>query len=316
MKILIIDTMHESLVPLLNEHHLSYDYRPEISPEEVSEIIPHYEGLVLRSKMKLTKDFLHRAVRLKFIARAGAGVDEIDETTLAQRGIQLINAPEGNRDAVGEHTVGMMLCLLNHMHIADREVRQKLWLREKNRGFELGKLVVAIIGYGNMGKAVARRLHGFGCKVIAYDKHKNNYGDQYAQEVSEEEVFQTANVVSFHIPLNQENRYLANIDYFRKFKNPIWLFNLSRGEVVPLSAIRWGLETGKILGAGLDVLENEKLDTMTPAQLDDFTYLANSEKVLFTPHVGGWTHESYHRINVVLVEKIVRFLKNNGCLEH
>lgn len=314
MKILIIDEMHESLALLLAQHHLAYDYRPEIRPEEVEKIIPHYDGLILRSKMKLTLAFVEKATQLKFIARAGAGVDEIDEKALARLNIQLINAPEGNRDAVGEHTVGMMLCVLNHMHIADREVRQKLWLREKNRGYELGNLVVAIIGYGNMGKAVARRLQGFGCKVIAYDKHKTNYGDQYAQAVSEEEVFQTANVVSFHIPLNQENRYLADIDYFKKFKHPIWLFNLARGEVVPLSAIRWGLETGKILGAGLDVLENEKLNTMTPSQLDDFNYLANSEKVLFTPHVGGWTYESYHRINIVLVEKIVSFLKSKKLI--
>lgn len=306
--------MHESLAPLLAQHHLAYDYRPEIRPEEVEKIIPHYDGLILRSKMKLTLAFVEKATRLKFIARAGAGVDEIDEKALARLNIQLINAPEGNRDAVGEHTVGMMLCVLNHMHIADREVRQKLWLREKNRGYELGNLVVAIIGYGNMGKAVARRLQGFGCKVIAYDKHKTNYGDQYAQAVSEEEVFQTANVVSFHIPLNRENRYLADIDYFKKFKHPIWLFNLARGEVVPLSAIRWGLETGKILGAGLDVLENEKLNTMTPSQLDDFNYLANSEKVLFTPHVGGWTYESYRRINIVLVEKIVSFLKSTELI--
>ncbi|GAB4339762.1 MAG: 2-hydroxyacid dehydrogenase [Flammeovirgaceae bacterium] len=311
MKILIIDEMHESIEPLLQKHHLKYDYLPKIAPAEVEKIISQYEGLILRSKMRLTMDFIQKAQQLKFIARAGAGVDEIDEKALEKLNITLLNAPEGNRDAVGEHTVGMILCLLNKMHTADREVRQKLWQREKNRGYELGNMVVGIIGYGNMGKATAKRLSSFGCEVITYDKHKINYGDQYARQVTQEEIFERCNLVSFHIPLNDENKYLADVEYFKKFKNPIWLFNLARGEVIPLAAIRWGLENGKILGAGLDVLENEKLATMTQKQQQDFEYLANSDKVLFTPHVGGWTFESYHRINVVLVDKIVNLLNNN-----
>jgi D-3-phosphoglycerate dehydrogenase len=308
MKILIIDEMHESIEPLLKEQQLEYDYYPKITSIEVESIIPRYEGLILRSKMRLSMDFIHKAKKLKFIARAGAGVDEIDEKALEKLNITLINAPEGNRDAVGEHTVGMILCLLNKMHTADREVRQKLWQREKNRGYELGEMVVGIIGYGNMGKATAKRLSSFGCKVITYDKHKVNYGDQYAKQVTIEEIFEHCNLVSFHIPLNEENKHLVDVEYFKKFKNPIWLFNLARGEVIPLAAIRWGLENKKILGAGLDVLENEKLSTMTSTQQQDFEYLAQSDNVLFTPHVGGWTFESYHRINVVLVEKIVNLL--------
>ncbi len=307
-KCLIIDAAHPSLVPLLEKSGLTPDYRPEIKADEVHRIIGQYEGLIVRSKMQVDRALLQKAVNLRFIARSGAGTDQIDEAALKEKGIALFNAPEGNRDAVGEHAVGMLLCLMNHLHLADRQVRQKIWLREENRGWEIGGKTVSIIGYGNMGRAFAKRLSGFGCEVITYDKYVKGCGDAYARAVEIEEIFNETDILSFHIPLNEENRGLAGDGYFDSFKKSIYLINTARGEVVPMKSVRQGLENGKILGAALDVLENEKLHTLTPEQERDFSFLAASDKVLFSPHVAGWTFESYEKINIALVRKIAAFL--------
>ncbi len=308
-KCLIIDESHDSIVPLLKEIGVEGHYRPEITPDEVYEIVADYDGMIVRSKMYLGEDLFEKATKLKFIARAGAGIDQIDEEAVAKRKIALFNAPEGNRDAVGEQAVGMILCLLNKIHTADREVRQRIWRREENRGYELGEMTVGIVGYGNMGKAFAKRLYGFGCKVLSYDKFKENYGDENAQEATIETLFEEVDVLSFHIPLIDENKYFADTGFFNKFKKNIYLVNTARGKVVPMAAIVNGLKSGKIRGAALDVLENEKLHTMTPEQKVSFNYLAESDSVLFTPHVAGWTFESYRKINETMVAKIDTFLK-------
>lgn len=296
--------MHESIVPLLKEIGVEPDYRPKITISEVEQIIGNYEGLILRSKLKLSRALLEKGERLRYVARAGAGVDQIDEDYLAQRNITLLNAPEGNRDAVGEHTLGMLLCLFNRLNLADLEVRAGKWRREENRGHEIKGKIIGIVGYGNMGNAFAKRLQGFECEVLAYDKFKEGYGNEFAKEVSLEELQQKADVISFHIPLNQHNKYLVSDAYLKGFKKSIYIINLARGEVIPLSVLVSGIKSGKIIGAGLDVLENEKLDTLTPQQSEDFQFLTKQEKVLFSPHVGGWTFESYVRLNEVLVDKI------------
>jgi len=303
MKVLIIDPMHTTIVPLLEQVGLSADYRPDIRPQEVADIVHAYEGLILRSKMKVDIPFLEKAARLKFIARAGAGVDQIDGAYLQKRGIKLFNAPEGNRDAVGEHTLGMILCLFNKIHLAHQEVQQKQWRREANRGIELKGKTVGIIGYGNMGKATARRLLGFGCEVLAFDL-RSVRSNEDARLTSMDEIWEKADVVCYHIPLNDYNRYLVDEEYLMKFRKNIFFVNLARGEIVTLKVLRKALEKGKILGVALDVLENEKLETLTPEQAEAFAYLAKDPRVLFTPHVGGWTFESYERINEVLVAKI------------
>ncbi|NLR93264.1 NAD(P)-dependent oxidoreductase [Flammeovirga agarivorans] len=309
IKVLIIDKLHESIFSLLEDKGVEVTYMPDIKPSEVADHIKDYNGLILRSKLKVGVDLLDLAPKLRFIARAGAGVDEIDEDYLQRRKITLLNAPEGNMDAVGEHTVAMLLCLMNYLHVGNAEVRKKLWLREENRGHELSTRTVGIIGYGNMGRAFAQRLTGFGCEVLAFDNGKSGYGDEYAQEASLEEIQERADVLSFHIPLNVDNKHLVSQEYLNGFKKPIYLLNLARGEVIPFSTIEWGLDNGKILAAGLDVLENEKLHTLTKEQERIFTKITNDERVLFTPHVGGWSFESYEKISLVLGRKIVNLLK-------
>ncbi|MEN7550120.1 NAD(P)-dependent oxidoreductase [Rapidithrix thailandica] len=308
-KVLIIDPMYHNIESLLTNIGVTPDYQPNILKEDVFNLIHQYDGLILRSKMKLDEAFLRQAGNLKFIARAGAGVDQIDESILDEIGVTLLNAPEGNRDAVGEHAMGMLLCLLNKLHTGNQEVRQKQWQREANRGWELGSKTVGIIGYGNMGKAFAKRLSGFGCRVLAYDKYKTRYGNEHAQEATLAQIQAEAEVLSFHIPLNDENRYWVDETFLDQFKHNFYLINTARGEVIPLRVLRYGLETGKLLGAGLDVLENEKLATMTEEQNQHFEYLAQQPNVLFTPHVAGWTYESYEKINRVLVQKIQDFLE-------
>lgn len=304
MKILIADEMHLSIKSMLENEGWEYDYLPKATREDIISLIKDYEGLIIRSKTSVDKEILDQAVKLKFIARAGAGLDQIDVEEVYKRQIQLFHAGEGNRDAVGEHVVAMLLALLNNLIKADKEVRQGVWLREANRGTELGSQVVGLIGYGNNGGATAQRLSGFGCKVLAYDKYRENYGNQYAQEASLATIQQQATVISLHIPLTDISRGFINDDFVEAMQQPFYFVNAARGEVAELSAIVKGLESGKILGACLDVLENEKLSKLSPSQQASFDYLIKSNKVVFSPHIAGWTHESYVRINEVLVKQI------------
>lgn len=303
-KILIIDLMHESITSMLNNIGYEVDYEPTISIENIYKKISNYVGLIVRSKIKVDKNLIELGTNLKFIARAGAGIDQVDEDYLKAKNITLLNAPEGNRVAVGEHAVGMLLCLMNKLNTGNFEVKNGIWNREQNRGYEIAGKTVGIIGYGHMGKSFAECLVGFGCNVFAYDKYLTKYADFCAQEASLETIFEEADIVSFHIPLTTESRAWANTEFFNKFQKPIWLINTSRGEIVPMKAVVESIQSGKIIGAGLDVLENEKLKTLNEEQQFYFNELVKSDKVLLTPHVAGWTHESYIKINEVLVEKI------------
>ena len=308
MKILIADSMHPSLFSMLEAEGWEYAYHPEYKREEIISALPEFEGLFIRSKTFVDQQVMVDAKNLRFIARAGAGLDLIDLEAAKQRGVEVFHAGEGNRDAVAEHMLGMLLGLLANIVKADKEVRKGIWDREGNRGVELMKKTVGLIGYGNNGGATAKRLSGFGCKVLAYDKYRDNYGDQYAEEASMERLMKEADIISLHVPLTDETKYLIDQEFIEKFSKPFYLMNLSRGKVADLTAVVEGLKSGKVIGACLDVLENEKLKTLTEDQKAIFDYLINSNRVVLTPHIGGWTHESYVRINEVLLRQIKDWL--------
>lgn len=256
-------------------------------------------------------------------------MDAIDVEYAESKGIQCLNSPEGNRDAVGEHTMGLLLCLLNKINIADRQVRQYQWLREENRGTEIKGKCVGIVGYGNMGKSFAKRLYGFDCEVIAYDNKLNNYSDEYAQQCSLEELFANTDILSLHIPLNDDNYHFVNKDFINNFKKPFYLLNTSRGKVVSLSDLKLSMQEGKILGCGLDVLETENFSNQLEKQnnhtdntnphsnsiknnnplLEDLDDLFKMPNTVFTPHVAGWTRESYYKLASFLADKIILCLK-------
>ncbi|SIT82744.1 NAD(P)-dependent oxidoreductase [Pontibacter indicus] len=312
-RILIIDEVHPSLFPMLEGIGMAYDYRPEIKPIEVCEALAGFDGLIVRSKMRITADTIKLADKLKYVARAGAGLDNIDAEALQERGIALLGANEGNRQAVGEHALGMLLSLMRNIARGDRQVRGKVWQREENRGEEISGKTVGIIGYGNMGQSFANVLRGFGCRILAYDRYAPEKIITPAEAVSLEELQSEADMVSLHIPYIPENWAFADDAFFSAFKKPIWFMNTSRGEVVDQSALVQHLQSGKLKGAALDVLENEKLGSLTEAQTSNFDYLKSAENVVLTPHIAGWTHESYVKINEVLVQKI-RALQEDGKL--
>ena len=307
-RILIIDEIHPSIFPLLEGIGAEADYRPDIKPAEVREALKGFEGLIVRSKMHITAATLELADRLKFVARAGAGVDNIDAQALQEQGIALIGANEGNRQAVGEFTAGLLLSLVRNISRGDKQVREKVWLREENRGEEISGKTVGIIGCGNMGQSFARVMSGFGCHILAYDRFAPEKVQSPANCVSLEQLQAEADIVSLHIPFIPENLGLADDAFFNGFRKPIWFLNTSRGDVVDQVALVNNLKSGKVKGAALDVLENEKLQKLTPAQQETFSYLASADNVILTPHIAGWTHESYVKINEVLVEKIRQVL--------
>ncbi|MEJ8755759.1 NAD(P)-dependent oxidoreductase [Pontibacter sp. H259] len=308
MRVLIIDEMHPSIFPMLESIGVEVDYRPTIKPIEVCEALAGFDGLIVRSKMRITAETIKHADKLKFVARAGAGVDNIDAEALEARGIALLAANEGNRQAVGEFTLGLLLSLTRNIARGDREVRNKVWLREENRGEEIGGRTVGIFGYGNMGQSFARVLQGFGCRILAYDKFAPEKVSVPAEQVVMEVIQAEADVVSFHIPYIPENYNFADDAFFSGFRKPIWFLNTSRGEVVDQTALVKHLKKGTLKGAALDVLENEKLHALTQEQQANYNYLVEAQNVVLTPHIGGWTHESYIKINEVLVQKIQAIL--------
>ena len=302
-KCLIIDSMHESLFTMLKDIGWKPDYQPNITREELKSQHTGYQGLIVRSKTPIDRELLGEQPTLKVIGRAGAGLDNLDLPYLLERNIQVVHASEGNRDAVGEHAIGLLLSLVRNIAKADAEVKKMIWARENNRGSEVMGKTVGIIGYGNTGNAFARRLSGFGCNVLAYDKYKSNFSDAFCKQVDLQAIFEEADILSLHIPLTDETRMLVDIDYLKRFKKPIILINTARGEIVSLTAIQEALVQGLLRGAALDVLENEKLTTFSPSQTMAFNYLRERSNVIFTPHIAGWTFESHVKINVALVQK-------------
>lgn len=301
--ILIVDDVHPIFMEMAQAKGYTCDYRPTIKTEEVMQIIGDYAGLVIRSKFQVDKAVFDIATNLQFVCRAGAGMDNIDEAYAAQKGIQLINAPEGNSDAVGEHAVGLLLSLMNNFNRGDFEIRNGKWEREGNRGYELKGKTVGIIGYGHMGHSFARKLSGFQVDVIAFDKYKTGFSDRYAREVSMEQIVKLSDVVSVHVPLTNETNGLVDDDYLFYFKKPIFFINTSRGKTAKVSAVLKAIKEGKVLGAGLDVLEVEKFPTL--AEQAWYEELRQSGKVILSPHVAGWTFDSYRKISEVMAEKLV-----------
>ncbi|MDX1783164.1 MAG: 2-hydroxyacid dehydrogenase [Aequorivita vladivostokensis] len=308
MKILHLDKNHPLLLEKLSEAGFINDENYKASKPEVEEIISNYEGIVIRSRFNIDKQFLDAAKNLKFIARVGAGLESIYTEYAEKLGIKLIAAPEGNRNAVGEHALGMLLSLLNNLNKADSEVKNGLWNREANRGIELDGKTVGIIGYGNMGKAFAKKLRGFDCEVLCFDI-KENVGDENAKQVSLQKLQQNADVLSLHTPWTPLTDKMINSGFINSFSKPFWLINTARGKSVVTADLVSALKVGKILGAGLDVLEFEKLSFET---LFDSDNLPNSLKELFamdnvilSPHIAGWTVESKEKLATVIAEKII-----------
>lgn len=308
MKVVFIDTVHSILEERLQAAGFTCVDATSLSREKCTQIISDVDGIVVRSRFPMDAEFLSHAPHLKFIARAGAGMENIDEEYAEKHGIKLYNAPEGNRNAVGEHALGMLLALLNKMHTADRDIRRGKWEREHNRGVELDGKTVGLIGFGNNGQAFAKKLRGFDVDVIAYDKYKTHFGNSDVEEVDLDTIFQRADVLSFHIPQTDETRFMANSDFFHSFEKPIYVINLSRGKIIQTSALVEALKSEKILGACLDVLEYEKSSFESFFEQDlspDFSYILNAENVILSPHVGGWTTESHFKLSDVLADKIL-----------
>ncbi len=301
-KILIVDDLHPAFRESATEMGYEVHDRPQITRTETLQIIAEYTGIAVRTKFLIDKELMEAGTNLKFIARAGAGLDNIDEVFAIQKNIRLLNAPQGNMDAVGEHAVGLLLNLMNNIRNADIEVRNGIWNREGNRGFELRGRTVGVIGYGFMGRSFAKKLAGFDVNVIAYDKYKTGFSDAYAKEVSMEEIVKHSDVISLHVPLTNETRQMVDEEYLLHFRKPIFLINTARGEVVSTKAVLSAIQNNKILGAGLDVLEVEKFPAL--GTQDWYTELISSGKIILTPHVGGWTFESYRKISEVLADKL------------
>lgn len=313
MKILLLDSNH----PLITEQLLAKGFILEedftSSYDEVLQKINQYDGIIIRSRIPLDKNFLENAQNLKFIARVGAGMENIDLEVAKNIGISLINSPEGNRDAVAEHVVAMLLILMNRLFIASEEVKNGIWKREENRGDELLGKTFGIIGYGNMGKATAKRLSGFGVEVIFYDILPN-LEDEFAKQVSLEELQERADILSLHIPLDASTEYLVDENFISKMKKNFYLVNTARGKNVKTSALVDALKSGKVKAAALDVLEYEKtsfenLDisaSLSTRNKEDLQFLLESNQVIVTPHIAGWTHQSKEKLAQFIVDKIVQ----------
>lgn len=305
MEILLLDKNHPLITDQLLEKNFILEEDFTSSYDEVCLKIQNYDGIIIRSRIPLDANFLNKGKNLKFIARVGAGMENIDIPVAEKLGIQLINSPEGNRDSVAEHVVGMLLILMNRLFIASQEVKNGIWLREENRGDELLGKTVGLIGYGNMGKATAKRLSGFGCKVIFHDILPN-ISDEFATQVSLEELKDQAEVLSLHIPLTEETHYLINEKFISEMKNDFYFVNTARGKNVETKYLVEALKSGKVKGACLDVLEYEKASFENlESENEDLQYLLSSEKTIITPHIAGWTYQSKEKLAQVIVDKIV-----------
>jgi D-3-phosphoglycerate dehydrogenase len=308
IKILHLDTNHPLLWEQLEKAGFINEADYTSTKEEVESKIENYHGIVIRSRFKIDKTFIDKAKNLQFIARVGAGLESIDCEYAESKNIKLIAAPEGNASAVGEHALGMLLSLFNNLNNADKEVKSGQWNRESNRGTELDGKTVGIIGYGNMGKSFAKKLRGFEVDVLCYDI-LSNVADSNAKQVPLQEIQQKADVLSLHIPWTPETDKMVNTSFINQFSKPFWFINTARGKSVVTSDLVSALQSGKILGAGLDVLEYEKLSFETlfeGKKPEAFEYLLNANNVLLSPHIAGWTIESKEKLAQVIVDKILR----------
>ncbi len=306
-KVLITDDLHPLMIEGLTKLGYAIHYQPDITLEAVHECIEQYEGLIINSKIKVDKGLLDRAARLRFVARLGSGMEIVDKPYAAQKGVAVLSSPEGNCNAVAEHALGMLLAFANNLLPADREVRQKIWLREKNRGFELAGKTIGIIGFGHTGSAFARKLQGMEMRILAFDKYKKNYTQDvaYVEETTLATLQEEADILSFHLPLNPETNHFFDTNFLKKCSKKILLLNTSRGNVVKTTDLIEALDNKTILGACLDVFENEKPMTFTQEEEAMYEQLYTFPNVILSPHVAGWTHESKYKLSKVLLDKIM-----------
>ena len=312
-KILFIDSNH----PILHETLINAGFQCDLfwnKPiEELIALLPNYEGAIIRSKFKFNKDILEKATKLKCIGRVGAGMENIDVNYAITKDIICVCAPEGNRDAVAEHALGMLLMLLNNLKRADNEVRTGIWKRAENRGYEIKDKTIGIIGYGNMGSEFAKRLQGFGCKILAHDTIKTNFGNQFVTESSLETLYDEADIISIHLPLTTETEYYVNDAFLNSFKKNIYVINTARGKCLNSDDLVKNLKSGKVLGACLDVLEYESTSFENidiTALPDSMQYILKSDQVILTPHIAGWTHESNYKMSKIIAEKMITVLNS------
>ena len=304
-KVLITDAVHPIMMQRFEAAGWSVDYQPDITPEKVFDCIPEFELLVINSKIRIDKAFMIQAKKLKVVGRLGSGKEVIDEQLAREKNIIFHNSPEGNRDAVAEHAMGMLLGLLHHIPIAYQEVQNRIWQREKNRGTEHKGKSVAILGYGNTGIEMAKRLSAFGVDVLAYDKYRSDYTDKYAKESTLEEIYKQADILSIHLPFTNETNQLINASWINRFDKPIYLVNTARGKIIQTTDLIAALESGKILGAALDVLENENLSTFSEKENFELERLLKTQKVIVSPHIAGWTFESKFKLAEILSQKMI-----------
>jgi D-3-phosphoglycerate dehydrogenase len=310
--VLITDTVHPLLISGLTEQGFDCHYQPDIDFENVNNIIPNYVGLIINSKITVDKKFLDKAVNLKFIARLGSGLEIIDLDYAEKKGVKVHRSPEGNCDAVAEHAMGMLLTLANNICKSDRDLRQGIWNRELHRGWELKGKTIGIIGFGYTGSSFAKRLSGFDCRILVYDKYKKGFQKDYpcVEETEMNLIFKESDVLSLHLPLTNETRKLVVENFINKFKKDFFLINTSRGEVVDTKDLLTAMNKGKIKGACLDVFENEKPKTYSAEEQILFNELFTKENVVLTPHIAGWTKESKERLSKILLDKIIRAYQN------
>jgi len=309
MKIIHVDKNHPILIKLLSKFGYENFKYYNSTKIEIEKIIENYDGIIIRSRFKIDKSFIKKAKRLKFIARVGSGKENIDFDYAKRNNIKIFTSPEGNSNAVGEHALGLLLSLINKIIPSNQSIKQFKWLREKYRGYELENKIIGIIGYGHTGKSFAKKLSGFNnIKVLFYDI-KEIKTDEYAEKSSLEKIFKNADIISFHVDENDLSIKMFNKSFIKKMRKPFWIINTSRGKVVSLEDLKWGIEKNIIFGAGLDVIELEdySFEKVTFEKNEILNFFLKSEKVIITPHIAGWTYESHHKLAKTIVDKISKY---------
>jgi len=303
-KVLITAKVHEYLINQLESKGYTVNYQPSITYEGVMQAIHDVKGMIVTTRIKVDKAMIDRAAALQWIGRLGSGMELIDVPYAESKGIHCASSPEGNMDTVGEQAVGMLIMLQHNLLRSNLQLREGIWERDGNRAWELGGKTIGIIGYGHTGSSFARKLRGFDMRILAYDKYKKGFGNNFVTETDMETIFREADVVSLHLPLTEETRHLGDAAFFSSFAKPVCLMNTSRGKVVSTADLVAALESGKVAGACLDVLENEKMETFSTTEKEQFQYLLQNDRVILTPHIAGYSHEASIKMAQIVLKKL------------